>query len=266
MALRALELLAEDNATEVIGLISKPPDDSVARRIRAAAEQVGKPVILGFMGISTLTGEDVEFSLEGVALRLATEVGLELDLPSVPPTALTPGYVRGLFSGGSLCYEAMAIFSRATGESIHSNIPLPEPHGRQLDDIERSVGHTFIDYGDERFTRRRAHPMIDPSLRNDRLQRESADPEVGVVMLDVVLGDGAHPDPARTVSPIIAEAMSRRPDSLTIVVALCSARDDPQDAPAQEDVLRRAGALVVPNAAQAARTSLVAAGHLNGVR
>lgn len=52
------------------------------------------------------------------------------------------------------------------------------------------------------------HPMIDPSTRIERFLQEAKDPEVGVIILDFVLGYGAHPDPVGVMLPAIEEAKS----------------------------------------------------------
>ena len=141
---------------------------------------------------------------------------------------------------------------------VASNIPL-RPEWR-LDDPHRSEGHTFVDFGDDAMTEGRAHPMIDPGLRNERFRREAADPETGVVLLDVVLGYGAHPDPAGELAPLIEQALAGRPGGLSVVVSLCGAAADPQGFDAQAAALRAAGSLVTRSTAQAARLALVAAG------
>ena len=109
-------------------------------------------------------------------------------------------------------------------------------------------------------TEGRAHPMIDPGLRNERFRREAADPETGVVLLDVVLGHGAHPDPAGELAPLVERALAGRPGRLSVVVSLCGAAGDPQGLDAQAATLRAAGALVTRSSAQAARLALAAAG------
>ena len=43
--------------------------------------------------------------------------------------------------------------------------------------------------------------MIDPTLRLEHLARAAADPDTGVLLLDVVLGHGAEPDPAALLAP-----------------------------------------------------------------
>jgi FdrA protein len=173
------------------------------------------------------------------------------------PPAVTPGAIRGLFCGGTLCYEAMAVVARVVGR-VASNIPLRSEW--RLADLHRSEGHTFVDFGDDALTEGRAHPMIDPGLRNERLQREAADPETGVVLLDVVLGYGAHPDPAGELAPLIEGALAEGAGGLSVVVSLCGAAGDPQGLDGQAAALRAAGALVTRSSAAAARLALAAAG------
>ena len=305
MTLRALDLLAADDATERLVVISKPPDPEVARRVADAAAATGKPAVLAFPGLADppplRRGVAVVGSLEAAAAWAAG--GMEEPRPSAPapseaaaggmpeprppapsppegerssakdggtsvvhrplgdlpgdPPAVTPGAIRGLFSGGTLCYEAMAVVAGVVGR-VASNIPL-RPEWR-LADPNRSEGHTFVDFGDDAMTEGRAHPMIDPGLRNERFRREAADPETGVVLLDVVLGHGAHPDPAGELAPLVERALADRPGRLSVVVSLCGAAGDPQGLDAQAATLRAAGALVTRSSAQAARLALAAAG------
>jgi FdrA protein len=303
MSLRALDLLAADDATERVVIISKPPDPEVARRVADAAAATGKPAVLAFPGLSEPPPlpDGVVFagSLEAAAAWAAGGMGAGVagagvmggPRPSAPglqeeerspatdgggsvvhtppgslpgdPPAVTPGVIRGLFSGGTLCYEAMAVVAGVVGR-VASNIPL-RPEWR-LADPHRSEGHTFVDFGDDAMTEGRPHPMIDPGLRNERFRREAADPETGVVLLDVVLGHGAHPDPAGELAPLVARALADRPGRLSVVVSLCGAAGDPQGLDAQAATLRTAGALVTRSSAQAARLALAAAGHAGTAR
>jgi FdrA protein len=265
MTLRALDLLAADDATERLVVISKPPDPQVARRVADAAATTGKPVILAFPGMTDPPplppGVGFAGSLEAAAAWATGIPGVgsttEPHLPADPP-AVTPGAIRGLFSGGTLCYEAMAVVAGVVGR-VASNIAL-RPEWR-LADPNRSEGHTFVDFGDDAMTEGRAHPMIDPGLRNERFRREAADPETGVVLLDVVLGYGAHPDPAGELAPLVERALADRPGGLSVVVSLCGAAGDPQGLDGQAATLREAGALVTRSSAQAARLALAAAGR-----
>ncbi|MPZ91250.1 MAG: FdrA family protein [Actinobacteria bacterium] len=258
MTLRGMELLDADESTSAIVVISKPPDASVAARVIEAAARTGKPVVVGFLGPIALEGDTpanvtVVDSLEAAAQEAARLEGGKIEISSLQSEARTPGFVRGLFCGGSLCYEAMNVVA-ATGRRISSNVPL-EPELR-LADVESSEGDTFIDFGEDELTEGRAHPMIDPSLRNERLEREGRDPEVGAIVLDVVLGYGAHPDPADDLARVVSEALGRRPDDLTIAVALCGAKRDPQSIDDQAKRLEDAGAYVTRNSAQAARVAV----------
>jgi FdrA protein len=299
MTLRALDLLAADDATERLIVVSKPPDPEVARRVADAAATTGKPTVLAFPGLADPpplpAGVAFAGSLEAAAAwgagsgagrvqggsaaggmvepgpsalgppegeRSPTREGMGpvVHSPPLDPPAVTPGAIRGLFSGGTLCYEAMAVVAGVVGR-VASNIPL-RPEWR-LADPHRSEGHTFVDFGDDAMTEGRAHPMIDPGLRNERFRREAADPETGVVLLDVVLGHGAHPDPAGELQGHIERALADRPGRLSVVVSLCGAAGDPQGLDAQVATLRAAGGLVTRSSAQAARLALAAAGHRN---
>ncbi len=216
MMRRGLELLADDEDTRAIVAISKPPDPAVAAAIEEVAAATGKPVVLGF-----------DLTLEEAAGRAAEIVGgslpaFEASLRRSP----SPGRVVGLYSGGTLCGEAEAIVG----------------------------GGEFVDFGADEFTRGRAHPMIDPSLRLDRLAAAAREPDVSVFLLDVVLGYGAHPDPAGELAPAI-EGLGQH-----VIVALCGAAGDPQGLDAQRERLEAAGAVVTRSNAHAARLAREAAG------
>ena len=158
------------------------------------------------------------------------------------------GVLRGLFAGGTLCDEAMVIASDRLGP-IRSNIPLrPE---LRLAPRGTGTGHAMIDFGDDELTMGRAHPMIDQSLRLERLAAVAADPAVTAVLLDVVLGHGAHPDPAAELAPAIAEA--RASGRVSVVVSLIGAAADPQGLGRQAAALQAAGAEVFASNAAAAR-------------
>src|SRR5690606_23775121 len=169
-------------------------------------------------------------------------------------------YVRGLFSGGTLCDEAMVIAAGDLGP-IRSNVPLrPE---WALPDGLRGGGHIMIDFGDDALTRGRPHPMIDGSLRVERLLAEADDPSCGVIMLVVVLGYGAHPDPAAELAPAIAQARKRATGDgreLDVVVSLIGTDDDHQGLERQARALNEAGASVYLSNAAAARHAVELAG------
>ncbi len=268
--LQGLNALAVDPGTRVVVLISKPPDPEIAARVLAAAEAAGKPIVVSFLGADpgTLRRPNVHpvRTLEdaaslAVALAGGRRPDAETEPTTIPELAAGQRYVRGLYSGGTFCYEALLLLSEALGR-VASNTPL-DPDCR-LADVWRSEGHTAIDLGDDVFTRGRPHPMIDQTLRIERLQKEAADPEVAVILLDVVLGYGAHADPAAELGPAIRSAAAAAASTgrqLAFVGSVCGTAADPQDLGRQEAALRDAGVLLAESNAQAVRLAArIAAG------
>ncbi|MGH3343582.1 MAG: FdrA family protein, partial [Carbonactinosporaceae bacterium] len=153
------------------------------------------------------------------------------------------------FCGGTLCDEAMVIATAALGP-VASNASLEGEWGPGAD--LRAPGHVMIDFGDGRLTAGRPHPMIDPGLRLEQFVHDVADPGTAVVLLDVVLGYGAHPDPASGVAEELRAARSRSVDT-PVVVALIGSPRDPQGLEGQARALQDAGAHVFLSNAAAAR-------------
>ena len=171
-------------------------------------------------------------------------------------------YVRGLFAGGTFCYQAQQILQDA-GLVVHSNVPLPG--NVRLDDANHSVAHTLVDMGSDEFTQGRPHPMIDSSLRRERILAEAQDPEVAILLLDFILGYNAAPDPAGELAEAIGKARAlavQRGRYLSIIASVCGTEGDPQDLARQCRVLMEAGAIVLPSSAQAARLCATLAASL----
>ena len=253
--LQALAALDADPGTDLLVLVSKPPAPEVAERVRAHAAGLRTPVRLALLGEGA---DDLTTVAEDVLRRLGAPVPDWRVWPAPQPAgAAAPGALRGLFSGGTLCDEAMQIAVAALGP-VRSNTPL-RPEWALPPDL-RADGHVLIDFGDDRLTAGRPHPMIDPTLRLERLAAEAADPRVGVVLLDVVLGHGADPDPAATLAPALAAARAAADRPLHLVVSLCGTSADPQGLDRQAAALQAAGADVLLSNAAAARhaVSLVA--------
>jgi FdrA protein len=160
------------------------------------------------------------------------------------PRTRRTGALRGLFSGGTLCHEAMVIASELLGP-VASNVPLRPEWALPADLL--AEGHAMIDFGADELTRGRPHPMIDMSLRLERLAAEAADPDCAAILLDVVLGHAAHPNPAAELAPVIAAA------TVPVVVSLIGTGSDPQDPERQSARLRQDGAAVFASNAAATR-------------
>ncbi len=243
-ALQALDWLARDETTTVILLISKPPAAAVAARLLRAAQSCGKPVVVYFIGYSppgrrlgNLTFASGLSDAAELAVGLAQTGAVKLPRPERPLS----GYVRGLFSGGTLAYETLLGLEPVLAP-VYSNLaPTPD---RQPVDSMASQGHIVLDLGEDVFTQGRLHPMLDNELRLRRWRREIADPAVDLLILDVVLGEGSHPDPAAELAPAVGDAIRAGKRVVAIVVGTA---EDPQDWSGQIERLAAAGAVVFPN-------------------
>jgi succinyl-CoA synthetase alpha subunit len=263
--LQGIAALGADAATKVLVLVSKPPAPRVAEKVLAAASRAGKPVVVCFVGADpgSIRGRTLHavHTLEDAArAAVALARGRKPSArgaaaPPAPRVKLAPGqrYVRGLYSGGTFCYEAGLLLGGAF-ECVWSNAPVGA--ARRIDDVWHSREHTVIDLGDDLFTRGRPHPMIDHRLRNERIVAEAADPAVAVILFDVVLGHGAHPDPAAEMAPALAAARARAAKGkrrVALVGFVCGTAADPQGLARQETALAKAGVLLARSNAAAVR-------------
>jgi FdrA protein len=253
---QGIDLLARDPEVKVIVLVSKPPAPAVAEQVLEQVEKADKPVVVSFVGRSPTaeTRGPLHFAH---SLDHAAELAVALAGRSAEPLAsraanapagvsFAPGqrYLRGLFSGGTLAYEAQAIL-RDYLPGVWANAPLDKAW--KLPNSLHSQDHTIVDLGEDEFTVGRLHPMLDNELRIRRLLHEASDPQVAVIVLDIVLGYGSHPDPAAELGPAIARAIEtahRGIRRLDVLVVLTGTDEDPQDIEAQRRKLVEAGAVV----------------------
>ncbi len=268
----AMDALIADPATKVLVLISKPPAKEVQTHILQRAKKGGKPTVVCFMGgdpqeveahglVGAVSLEDAAYKAVALSKGETVISCAGVTLPKEKLAALVQAectgymqgqqYLRGLFTGGTLCDEAMKLLVPQLGR-IYSNVPLHQQEA--LANPVQSQAHTCLDFGDDAFTLGRPHPMIDPSLREERLLREAADPEVAVILLDCVLGFGSHPNPAGSLAEAVTKAKQiARLDgrNLSCVVSVCGTEADPQCLSVSQRVLQEAGAIVLPSNAQA---------------
>ncbi|MDD5557631.1 MAG: acyl-CoA synthetase FdrA [bacterium] len=261
--LMAIDALEADAATGRIVLISKPPAPAVAARVLDRAKACRTPVIVNF-----LNGDPAEAERRGLPFSPTLEGAAVAALASLRGVAAVPAalaeaaraargaradgqrFIRGLFSGGTLCDEALLVLRESVGD-CRSNIPLTPD--MKLEDARRSEGNCLLDLGDDEFTRGRPHPMIDFTLRRERIVEEARDPATAVILLDVVLGYGAHPDPARELVPAIEEARRAAGRPIATVASVTGTDGDPQGRARQKAALEAAGVIVAGSNAQAAR-------------
>jgi FdrA protein len=263
----ALQALARDVDTRVVVLISKPPEAAVAARLVQEAGATGKPGVLALLGDTSWSPPDTSWhcvaTLEeaaGVAGALVRGESTPVSPPEVPlhlrpsleaiRTTLRPEQrtIRALYCGGTLAYEALWLLRRALGR-VDSNLD-------GTFNTASAAGHVVLDLGAEEFTSGRPHPIIDPTVRRQQLLAVRRQPEVAMVLCDVILGWGAHPDPAGALvaaweeTRVRAHAEGRR---LVGIVTVCGTPHDPQGYAQQCQVLRAHGLILADSNAQAVR-------------
>jgi len=250
-----LELLAADEETEVIVLVAKHPDPGVAKKIDKLIAGLKKPVVIRYLGQpGSATNADSldEAAGRAVALCRGEEagdpfLGLQADARGLSGVS---GRLVGLFGGGSLAAEAALVLNARV---------LDHPLG-----VEGGVegkGDLIVDTGEDFYTVGKPHPMVDQTVRCELIRKVGSDPGVGLLLFDLVLGYGAHPDPAAELAPVIADARAERGGSPLLVIASVTGTDlDPQDADRQRRLLAAQGVHVQPSAGRAARVAAMVRG------
>jgi len=272
MFVAGMQALGRDPQTEVILLVAKPPHPDTLATILQAAGTIGKPLVTVFLGASTeelragglIAVETLE---EGALLAwlLARDGPRNLDLAmaelerrrrerreylrwlaraEAARRRREQRYLRGLFSGGTFCSEAQWLL-RDLGDELYANAPFGQ--AQRLPDALHSQGHCVVDLGEDEFTVGRPHPMIDFSLRNRRILEESRQKDVAVLLLDVVLGFGAHPAPETELVPVLGEAARQ----VSVICSVTGTAEDPQDREKVSRALQEAGAQVMSSNAAA---------------
>jgi FdrA protein len=281
--LQGIEALANDARTRVIVLISKPPSPGIAQRILDAAASCGKPVVVDFLGAPAAS-----IGRRGIvaahSLQHAADSAVALAQGRTPPAAAsappverlagaiaamapTQRDVRGLFCGGTFCYETQFAFL-GRGLACASNAPVHGASAYQGHET-RNVGHLFLDLGDDDYTRGRPHPMIDPAQRNAAIRAHAADPTVAVLLFDVVLGFGAHLDPAAELAAALRDARAAataQQRTLALIGHVCGTDGDPQDRSRQQETLTSAGAIIAASNIEAAALAAEVAVQRRGGR
>lgn len=284
MTLQSIEALERDPETSTVVVVSKPPDVDVKQTILDhLVKRTRKQYVTCFLGPESYEiPSSVRARLKGTktlqaavieTIRTAeptrhTELTKQFTISERELTALADKtvkalreeqrYIRGLYTGGTLAYETLVILGRMIGD-VYSNAPLNP--ALKLADSFRSVKDSIVDLGEEEFTIGRAHPMIDPTVRKMRLAEEAKDPEVAVIIMDFMLGHGAHSDPAGAMLEAIADAKKiaeKDGRTLPMLARVCGTEQDPQPLSDQIGKLRGAGIEVLPtNALMAIASALI---------
>lgn len=245
-ALKALEMLANDENTKVIAFVSKPPAEEVRVKILSAMKAIHKPVVALFLGSKITSAQDGNVYLTNTidqAARLAVQLAhveeYFVELPQSPNKK-----IAGLYTGGTLASEMALILADKLGVETDAK----HEKGTMLN----AAGHLIIDLGDDFYTVGRPHPMIDPSTREEYIAKLANQPEVGVLLVDLVIGYGAQSDPATSLANAINKLRSKRKEPLAVIATVTGTEQDPQGRSAQIEILKNADICVANNLPEAA--------------
>ena len=272
MMIQGFESLIDDPETELIVLISKPPDPSVAEKIYQIAKSSPKPVVIDFIGgdraaieaagaipcisledaaqkaVKVLRGQEYE---DFTGFSLPEEQIEQIVEKEAAKLKSDQTELRALFTGGTLADEAMKLLG--DHYDIYSNIPLsPE---MAIENLPEGRGHICLDLGEDEFTRGRPHPMIDPQTRTEFFESH-VDEKTAVILVDVVLGFGSYKDPAGAVADSVREIrqrLSNQGRDVVVIASVCGTDRDSQDLNKSIATLEAAGIIVLPSNAQAVR-------------
>ena len=285
MMTTGIAALRDDAATRVIVVISKPPAPGLAEKVISRLKMTGKACVICFLGqkkrpaegnlrfaenleeaarlaVALSSGEKSEKGEFAVSLQTIEQI-VAAEVEKMVPRQK---YLRGLYTGGTLADEALFYIERE-GLSVHSNIQLKKE--LFLQDPHTSFAHTIVDLGDDAFTVGRPHPMIDPSIREERLDIEMTDSEVAVILMDFVLGYGAHKNPVGQIQELIVRARSRRPHQagyISIIASITGTDADYQNMAEQKKLLESINCIVMPSNYQACRVAAGIIGAINEAR
>ena len=278
MTLSGMDLLDSDSETGVVVIVAKPPHPEAANRILDRAQRLAKPVVVCFLGSDTSRLRDdapvhaatlEEAALTAVSLAEGSSLGevraaaaaLEADQDDVLAReasllARNQRFIRGLYCGGTLAFEAAFLLKSMVG-NVSGNFRATGV--TSIDDTDRIAGHGILDLGAESLTFGRPHPMLAPEMRKAQILAAAGDSSVGMVMLDFVLGYGAHPDPAGSTAPILrrmSETAAAEGRHISILATVCGTDRDPQGLEDQVRALRELGAVVTYSSTATVRNAV----------
>ncbi|MDR1534459.1 MAG: acyl-CoA synthetase FdrA [Planctomycetota bacterium] len=259
----ALDRLAADTDAKAVAILGKPPGNATRAKLVERCRRFGKRVFVHYMGVSDYSAEEragmatagnlTDFSIM-VAKHFVPPAALdETDGGRPLPAGLKPGFLHGIFGGGTLCREAAELAaSRLAGDKF-SNL---EVEGfTRITGKDRVEGHVFLDLGEDEFTVGRPHPMMAPELKMERLVDALRAPGVTVALIDMVIGYGSHPDQANMAVRAMekADKLSGGASRKTLVVAsVCGTEGDAPSRSSQAAILEEAGVAVLASNARAA--------------
>ncbi len=266
----ALDILEKDQKTKVIVILSKPPGRNTLGKLAQRFKTLSKPVVGCFLGeTGEIEGEGISFKRasiidEAVGLAIQEIDGNFAELSASehdhPRDSIKfspeQKYLRGVFAGGTFCYQAQQILSNS-GFRIYSNAPLNKVDKLSHPDI--SMKHTIVDMGDEFYMVGRPHPMINGSQRALRILKEAQDPQTAIILLDFILGFNSSKDPVGELVDAILESgriAENQGRNIKFVASMCGTDGDLQEVGLQVKMLQDCGVSVFKSNAKAVEYSM----------
>ncbi|MFA5623530.1 MAG: acyl-CoA synthetase FdrA [Bradymonadales bacterium] len=270
--LQALDMIETQSEVKVICLVSKPAHPDSMAKIMARAERMNLPIIACFLGASTEIAHPknvhiatrLDEAVDMVEAVLRGETPKRSDKAIISETCLaklqerkaklpaTRKNIKGLFSGGTLCDEALYMAKSLKLEKIQSNLVADSDPMAIINDGQNA--NLFLDMGDDKFTRGRPHPMIEFGYRMERVRAEAARAETAVILLDLVIGYGSHKDPLAALLPVIEEF--NKDSDPVFVLSITGTAQDPQNLEQIKTQVKAAGAWIAKSNAQAAAMAI----------
>lgn len=264
MMLYCLDLLIKDTNTDIIVIVSKPPQEGVLEKIKQKLTRINKPVIACFLGANPniFLGTNVIFesSLGGAAIKaleisgINTENNFNIDdiVRKAKEKINSSKFIRAIYCGGTLAYETLLMLEN-NRYSVYSN--LSKYQNKKLNSKMLSKEHTVIDMGDDEFTLGKPHPMIDPSLRSERFLQEALDKDVSILIADIELGYGSNDRAAEILAKDIEDIFQIRSD-LIVIVVICGSKQDYQNYSEKKQLFENIGAIVPPSNIEAIKLAI----------
>lgn len=266
-AIRGLRTLAKDDKTDVIVFVSKPPAPEVRDKVVNVFKELGKPVVAIFLGEKAKQSHDnvhYAWTLDEAALKavelsnthIAISKNIEDEIPEIKGIKSNKNkrFIKGLYCGGTLALEAAMI--------IRDHLGLEDDKNHADGIMLHHEHHEIIDLGDDKYTQGRPHPMIEPSLRVDELNKVLEMEETAIVLMDNVIGYGGHDDMASVFAPIIKKAKEDKKE-IIFIGSVTGTSNDPKSYEDQVQTLREAGAIICDSNALATKLAIQIIDYLN---
>ncbi|MDR1745103.1 MAG: hypothetical protein LBS30_05035 [Planctomycetota bacterium] len=260
-AFAAIDRLAADGDTEALIILGKPPGKETRAKLLERLRRFGKPVFAHYVGAADYAAENAAgivtaMDLTDLSVKAARHFRKDAALPEAAHPAIKGkgGLLHGIFGGGTLCQEAAEICGRLLPGDKYSNLSVDG--FAKIGGGDNPAGHVFLDLGEDEFTVGRPHPMMAPDLKMERVVGALCNPEVRVVLMDMVIGYGAHPEQARLAAEALAAAAAKsggKSREKAVVASVCGTEADRPGRAAQAAELAGAGVVVLPSNAMAAR-------------